>query len=583
MKDLKSELAELERAKKGKSPFVQSVIQKKIDRLKSSSSKTSDSGGKRLTEAQMWKILEKAKWTSDYDYKRIGKQFAKLPENQQIQLFDFYNEKYWTLYGDNEKYWLKNIELGDDSYGDLIAEVVGRGKTFYNNIKPKDLKAMADARDFEEKFGYAFQELPWYSDYTYDISTGKSKITKAKGGMVEHGLKRGDKITDDMFWDDSVVVDNKGKKAVVDLNKGKRIESMGSGGKLDPQQKKAIRSIVYNSEEDVPTIERNLKDKYHGEDYQRAHDYAMSMFRKGGSIDSDEWQPDDEPPVQVNFDDYESVREYYEIAKIAQDKGIIKNLSPIDEPDDEGIIGENFEFIYPKDNNVNIRIAYNPGYQMVTMDKDYGHDFYPDEEIDEDDLKSYLETEKFRKGGATKAMAGRKHLYRDDNVILEHNTVSDHYSLRDAKTGSFMAKGGNILSDFKFKGGGKVPDFIWLATTEFFGYDAVAVAKTEKAAQILILKEYKKQRQASIKAGWTPETNFKTFDELNDWFGVWVRKLNIGKSYYGDDSESYKCGGKTSGWKHKMKKGGLIEVGDWVSEKKGNAREIGRASCRERV
>ena len=47
MKDLKSELAELERAKKGKSPFVQSVIQKKIDRLKSSSSKTSDSGGDR--------------------------------------------------------------------------------------------------------------------------------------------------------------------------------------------------------------------------------------------------------------------------------------------------------------------------------------------------------------------------------------------------------------------------------------------------------------------------------------------------------------------------------------------------------
>jgi hypothetical protein len=49
----------------------------------------------------------------------------------------------------------------------------------------------------------------------------------AKGGMTEHGLKRGDEIIDDQFWDNSIVVRNRkdGTQAIVYLSTGKRKES----------------------------------------------------------------------------------------------------------------------------------------------------------------------------------------------------------------------------------------------------------------------------------------------------------------------------------------------------------------------
>jgi hypothetical protein len=49
----------------------------------------------------------------------------------------------------------------------------------------------------------------------------------AKGGMTEHGLKRGDEIIDDQFWDNSIVVRNlkDGTRAVVKLSTGERKES----------------------------------------------------------------------------------------------------------------------------------------------------------------------------------------------------------------------------------------------------------------------------------------------------------------------------------------------------------------------
>ena len=50
--------------------------------------------------------------------------------------------------------------------------------------------------------------------------------------------------------------------------------------------------------------------------------------------------------------------------------------------------------------------------------------------------------ELFKNGGKT--MAGRKILYEDENVKLEHNMVSDHYSIRDSKTNQFMEQGGDV-------------------------------------------------------------------------------------------------------------------------------------------
>jgi hypothetical protein len=63
----------------------------------------------------------------------------------------------------------------------------------------------------------------------------------AKGGLTEHGLKTGDTIMDDMFWEDSIVVKNEksGKRAKVNLNTGERKEGkMAYGGKLQYKRRK---------------------------------------------------------------------------------------------------------------------------------------------------------------------------------------------------------------------------------------------------------------------------------------------------------------------------------------------------------
>ena len=54
----------------------------------------------------------------------------------------------------------------------------------------------------------------------------------AEGGMTEHGLRIGDKITTDMFWDNEIIVENTktNKRAQIDLETGKRKDEMEKGG-----------------------------------------------------------------------------------------------------------------------------------------------------------------------------------------------------------------------------------------------------------------------------------------------------------------------------------------------------------------
>ena len=76
----------------------------------------------------------------------------------------------------------------------------------------------------------------------WSLTAPKAKYSKmAKGGMAEHGLKRGDTITDDMSWEDSIVVKNEksGTRAKVNLNTGERKEAkMAYGGKMKYNRKK---------------------------------------------------------------------------------------------------------------------------------------------------------------------------------------------------------------------------------------------------------------------------------------------------------------------------------------------------------
>ncbi len=114
---------------------------------------------KKLTEQELWKLIESADWKSDYDYERIQELFSKLPKSTFEQLSEFYGEKHSALYDKFESDWLGDpgIPVGDDSWSDLTAEVVGRGQRFYNAITAKKLRKMAITYDYMENFGYSFQ------------------------------------------------------------------------------------------------------------------------------------------------------------------------------------------------------------------------------------------------------------------------------------------------------------------------------------------------------------------------------------------------------------------------------------------
>lgn len=70
-------------------------------------------------------------------------------------------------------------------------------------------------------------ELPKYE--RVKLENSDVYLHYAKGGVIEHGLRKGDTIIDDMFWaNEAVVKDAKGVKHKVDLDKGKRYAKGGN-------------------------------------------------------------------------------------------------------------------------------------------------------------------------------------------------------------------------------------------------------------------------------------------------------------------------------------------------------------------
>jgi hypothetical protein len=111
------------------------------------------------TEKELWTIIEQANWKSDHSYYRIEAEWSKLDKNTYKQLVEFISEKANELKQKYEDAWLGNdgsegIDVSDDGWMDLTAEVVGRGEEFFNSITADKLRRMADEHDYKECFLY---------------------------------------------------------------------------------------------------------------------------------------------------------------------------------------------------------------------------------------------------------------------------------------------------------------------------------------------------------------------------------------------------------------------------------------------
>jgi hypothetical protein len=115
------------------------------------------------TEKELWEIIEQANWKSDHSYKRIIGEWSKLDEDTFKQLEKFVDRKASILSNDYENAWLNRdgnggINVSDDGWMDLTADVVGRGEQFYNDITADKLRKMADEDDYKECFLYCLHK-----------------------------------------------------------------------------------------------------------------------------------------------------------------------------------------------------------------------------------------------------------------------------------------------------------------------------------------------------------------------------------------------------------------------------------------
>lgn len=113
-----------------------------------------------LNDMQLWALVASANWTSDHDYDRIKDMYMKLPEDEHKQLEDFVDSKCSDLHDKYKEDWLGNpgINVSDDGWMDLRAEVVGRGQNFYENITVEKLREMAEENDYHENFQYSLHK-----------------------------------------------------------------------------------------------------------------------------------------------------------------------------------------------------------------------------------------------------------------------------------------------------------------------------------------------------------------------------------------------------------------------------------------
>jgi len=108
-----------------------------------------------------WDFVKKANYKSDNDYDRVSMYLVDNYSKEEIKkLENTYRDLHKDLYNKYKDDWLgePGIDVSDDGWDDLRADVISRGEHFYNNINVRKLQLMANMVDYAENFGYSFQK-----------------------------------------------------------------------------------------------------------------------------------------------------------------------------------------------------------------------------------------------------------------------------------------------------------------------------------------------------------------------------------------------------------------------------------------
>ena len=107
--------------------------------------------------------------------------------------------------------------------GGKTKESTSKGKIYIEYLN----KSKGFKRD-RKYFDSDDQAIKWGRKNLGNFNMDMLRYEYAQGGVTEHGLRKGDTITDDMFWSNEAIVrDSKGEKHKVNLEQGKRYAGGG--------------------------------------------------------------------------------------------------------------------------------------------------------------------------------------------------------------------------------------------------------------------------------------------------------------------------------------------------------------------
>lgn len=113
-------------------------------------------------ESAFWKFVSTVGW------KRQGGPFIEKAAGafdvKQVKGFEkIYSKKFGQLYDALTPYWTgtkkPHIGLGDDSFSDLVSDIVGAGQRAYYAITPAKAARSSDIGGFDEGFSGVFQDV----------------------------------------------------------------------------------------------------------------------------------------------------------------------------------------------------------------------------------------------------------------------------------------------------------------------------------------------------------------------------------------------------------------------------------------
>jgi len=245
-------------------------------------------------------IIEKLDDASENKYANGGqtKEKYKIFEGHD----SFKNKTIYSVHGvDNDYFgeWHTSKEDAEQELNELNKKHYAKGGGIPNNYRGRTTEDIWNSLTEDQRTHFMFDHFnelgvkeseivrianKEFQDLNEDVK-GEFKVHTmmgqyAHGGLTEHGLKIGDKIIDKTsFSENGISVMNDGKYAMVDLDKGERIEGIyAKGGGVDN-----LRSFDFNEEGNLATT---INGKYYEIIYRDDKSQMYDLFENGKKIKS---------------------------------------------------------------------------------------------------------------------------------------------------------------------------------------------------------------------------------------------------------------------------------------------------------